>query len=109
MGFWFRGQCEDLLIGVRGKVKPFRQQKTNFYESEVFELDECHQCKAGRHSQKPHHFRELISTAVKVSFENPKKLELFARSRDGFFPDYEYEGWDVWGNQVNNSIDIFHT
>lgn len=109
MGFWFRGQCEDLLIGVRGKVKPFRQQKTNFYESEVFELDECHQCKAGRHSQKPHHFRELISTAVKVSFENPKKLELFARSRDGFFPDYEYEGWDVWGNQVNNSIDISHT
>lgn len=41
-----------------------------------------------------------------VSFEKPKKLELFARSRAGFFPDYEYEGWDVYGNQVNNSIDI---
>lgn len=95
MGYWFRGQVEHLLLGVKGKVKPFRMQVANFYQS-----------KAGKHSQKPHHFRELISKAVQVSFEHPKKLELFARSREGFFPDYEYEGWDVYGNQVNNSIDI---
>lgn len=106
MGFWFRGQCEHLLLGVKGKVKPFRQQKGNFYESEEFEMDECYQCKAGKHSQKPHYFRELISEAVKISFNEPNKLELFARSREGFFPDYEYEGWDVFGNEVNNSISI---
>lgn len=106
MGFWFRGQCEHLVLGVKGKVKPFRQQKSNFYESEVFELDECYQSKVGRHSQKPHHFRELINNAVKISFDEPKKLELFARSREGFFPDYEYDGWDVYGNQVNNSIEL---
>lgn len=95
MGFWFRGQTEHILVGVRGKVKSFRMQAPNFY-----------QCKVGKHSQKPHYFRELISKAVEVSFDDPKKLELFARSRDGFFPDYEYEGWDVYGNQVNNSITI---
>lgn len=104
MGYWFRGQCEHLLVGVKGNVKAFRQQKANFFESKEFELDECHQSKAGKHSQKPHYFRELISTAVEVSFNEPKKVELFARSRDGLFPDYEYEGWDVYGNQVNNSI-----
>jgi len=104
MGYWFRGQTEHLLLGVKGNVKAFRQQKANFYESEVFEVDECHQSKAGKHSQKPHYFRELIDKAVSVSFPEPKKLELFARSREGLFPDYEYDGWDVYGNQVNNSI-----
>lgn len=106
MGYWFRGQCEDLLVGTKGKVKAFRQQRANFYESEIFELDECHQCKVGKHSQKPHYFRDLIETAVKVSFPEPKMLELFARSREGLFPDDEYLGWDVYGDQCNNSIKI---
>ncbi len=95
MGYWFRGCCEHILMGVKGQVKAFNMQRENFYESGV-----------GSHSQKPHYFRELISTAVKVSFEHPQKLELFARSREGFFPDYEYEGWDVYGNEVNNSIKL---
>lgn len=95
MGYWFRGSCEHLLLGVKGKVKPFNMQKENFFESRV-----------GKHSQKPHYFRELISKAVVVSFETPIKLELFARSREGMFSDYEYEGWDVYGNQVNNSIKL---
>lgn len=95
MGFWFRGQTEHILLGVKGKVKPFRMQVANFYQTKV-----------GKHSQKPHYFRELISKAVLKSFDEPKKLELFARSREGFFPDYEYEGWDVYGNEVNNSIEI---
>ncbi len=104
MGYWFRGQCEHLLLGIKGTVKAFRQQRANFYESEVFELDEYYQSKTGKHSQKPHYFRELIETAVKVSFSTPVKLEMFARSRDGLFSDDEYKGWDVYGNQVNNSI-----
>jgi len=104
MGYWFRGQCEHLLLGIKGNVKAFRQQKANFYESEVFELDECYQSKAGKHSQKPDHFRILINNAVQVSFEEPKKLELFARSREGLFSDDEYIGWSVYGNQCNNSI-----
>src|ERR1700733_14617880 len=65
MGYWFRGQCEHLLLGVRGKVKPFRMQVSNF-----------HQTKVGKHSQKPHYFRTLIETAVNKSFDNPARLEL---------------------------------
>lgn len=93
MGYWFRGQVEHLVLGVKGNVKAFRQQKANF-----------HQSKAGAHSQKPHHFRELINEAVKVSFEDPVKLELFARDRNDLFPDYEYQGWDVYGNECKKSI-----
>lgn len=92
-GYWFRGVTEHVLFGVRGDVSAFRSGKPNF-----------HDCKSGKHSQKPHHFRQLIAEVVLASFPEPKKLELFARSREGFFPDYEYEGWDVYGNQVNNSI-----
>jgi N6-adenosine-specific RNA methylase IME4 len=98
MGYWFRGQCEHLILGVKGNVKAFRQQKANFYESEVFEFDECYQTKVGRHSEKPHYFRGLIENAVKVSFANPVKLEMFARKRS--------DGWDVFGNQVEESIVI---
>ena len=106
LGYWFRGQCEHLIVATKGNPKAFRQQVCNFYESE-FDLlpdDHVHQQKCGKHSQKPHYFRELISKAVAVSFTEPKKLELFARSRAGFFPDYEYQGWHVYGNEVNNSI-----
>lgn len=94
-GFWFRNQIEDLLVGTKGKVKPFNLQKANII-----------QCMYGRHSQKPQQFRELINEAVANSFETPVKLELFARSRDGLFPDDEYKGWNVWGNQCNNSVQL---
>lgn len=95
MGYWFRGYTEHILLGVKGSPKAFKSLSKNIYDSKV-----------GKHSQKPHYFRQLISDSVKKSFNEPKKLELFARSREGFFPDYEYEGWDVFGNQVNNSIQI---
>ncbi len=95
MGFWFRGQTEHLVMGVKGKVKPFRSHVRNILR-----------LKLGEHSQKPQYFRDVITDLCTRSFDEPKKLELFARSRAGFFPDYEYEGWDVYGNQVNNSISI---
>lgn len=107
MGYWFRGQCEHLLVATKGNPKAFRQQVCNYFESEYdLKDDHVHQQKVGRHSQKPSQFRNLISTAVQVSFSEPKKLELFARTREGMFGDLEYEGWDVYGNQVNNSIEL---
>ncbi len=82
MGFWFRGQTEHLLLGVKGKVNAFRIQKANFI-----------QCKAGAHSTKPIEFRILIDLVDL----NPK-IELFARQKT--------PGWDVWGNEVESDIDI---
>lgn len=93
MGYWFRGQTEHLLLGVKGKVKPFYMQVPNFY-----------QCKVGKHSEKPHYFRELIVKSSNKVFENPNRLELFARDKAGLFPTDHLNGWDVYGNEVSNSI-----
>lgn len=94
-GYWFRGVTEHILFGVRGDVSAFRSGKENF-----------HECRSGKHSQKPHYFRQLISDVTKEAFTEQKKIELFGRSREGFFPDYEYVGWDVYGNQVNGSVNL---
>lgn len=106
-GYWFRGCTEHIVFGVRGNVKAFRSG-----------IDNLHLHKSGKHSQKPDFFRKMIfdvTSKMRVGKEESedegirmeiKRLEIFARSRDGFFPDVEYEGWDVFGNQVNNSISL---
>ena len=86
LGYWFRGQTEHLILATKGKVKATRMQIPNF-----------HQCKAERHSQKPQYFRGLAEQcAAKLGFEN--KLEMFARNSS--------EGWDVFGDEVENSIEL---
>jgi site-specific DNA-methyltransferase (adenine-specific) len=82
MGFWYRGQVEQLLLGVRGKVKAFRIQKPNFIQS-----------KAGNHSQKPREMREL----VEMCGLSPR-LELFATE--------QVDGWDCIGDAVDGE-DIY--
>ena len=82
MGFWYRGQVEILLMGIKGKIKAFRIQKSNFIQAKCY-----------KHSQKPDEFYERIEN----SKLNPK-IELFARRKR--------DGWDVWGNEVNNDIEI---
>lgn len=93
MGNWVRVQEEILLVGIKGAVKPFGNQEKNIYKHQICD-----------HSAKPHFFRKLVERLASKSFSELNKLELFARTRDGMFGDYEYEGWDVFGNQVNNSI-----
>ena len=97
MGNYLRTQTEFILIAVKGKIKPFGHQEKNIYKHKI-----------GKHSQKPVFFRDLVSLLSDKSFGygNSVKLELFARSREGMFPDIEYEGWDVFGNEVNNSIKL---
>jgi len=84
MGFWWRGQCEHLLFGTKGKIKAFRMQEPNFIQAKV-----------ERHSQKPQVFRELIERATPSLLY---KLELFAREKK--------DGWDVWGNEVDSDISL---
>lgn len=82
MGFWFRGQVEELWLGVRGKVKAFRLQIPNFIQS-----------KAQKHSQKPNEARRIIEmTNLKP------RIELFARQAT--------DNWDVWGNEVKSDIEL---
>lgn len=84
MGYQFRGHTEHLLFGVRGKVKAFRSLEHNIKKLPV-----------GKHSEKPNEFRKMIEN---VAGHLGNKIELFARKK--------YDGWDVWGNEVENSINI---
>jgi site-specific DNA-methyltransferase (adenine-specific) len=77
MGFWFRGQTEDLLVGVRGKVKAFRSQQRNVILSE-----------SEGHSRKPEAFRSLIETASSKMTQQ-RRIELFATKKS--------EGWTSIG------------
>jgi len=82
MGFWFRGQVELCLFGIKGDIHAFRCQKPNFIQSKV-----------RLHSQKPDEFYELIEHITP-----PPRIELFARSKRN--------GWDSWGNQVKSDIKL---
>ena len=77
MGFWYRGQVEQLLLGVRGQVKAFRIQKPNFIQTKV-----------RNHSQKPAEMRELVDAC-----NLEPKLELFATEK--------IDSWDCVGNAIN--------
>lgn len=76
MGNYFRGQVEVLLVGTKGKLKPFHCQKANFLQTKV-----------GKHSKKP---REIYGLLESLDL-NPK-IELFARERR--------EGWDAVGLEL---------
>ena len=79
MGFWFRGQCEICLLGIKGKIKAFRCQKPNFIQSKVSE-----------HSRKPEEFFKLIDPII------PRPaIELFARDKR--------VGWSSWGEESNRN------
>lgn len=80
MGYWFRGQVEVCLLGVRGNVKAFRSQRPNFIQSKI-----------GHHSKKPYEMYGIIE-----SLELGPKIELFAR--------HKRVGWDAWGNQLPREI-----
>lgn len=81
IGFWFRGQHELLLLGVKGKPpSPIEADRM----SSVFEA------KTGKHSQKP----ECVYNMIEKSWGSLSKIELFARNTR--------TEWDSWGNQVDS-------
>lgn len=73
LGYWFRGQTEHIILGVKGNVKAWRQQTPNFHDSEwTIGDDQCYQSRSGKHSQKPAYFRDMISQAVAVGKKNSR-------------------------------------
>jgi len=86
MGWWFRGQTEHLLLGIRGNVKAFRLQEANFL-----------QIKSLRHSEKPEEFRAMIERAT-ANMPVRRRLEMFARKR--------VKGWHVFGNEIEGGIKL---
>ena len=83
MGYWTRGGAECALLAVRGKPKSVCKSIRQVRDEPV-----------GEHSEKPGIFRDDI---VKLCGDLPR-LEMFARTAPA--------GWDVFGNEVESSIDI---
>ena len=86
MGYWCRGQHELLLIGRRGSFAPPAQETRR---SSVISHRRM------KHSRKPEEVAEMIDQ----QFPQATKIELFARRTR--------QGWDVWGNQVEQSAPLF--
>lgn len=85
MGYWFRGQHELLLVGIRGKFSP---PLPSLRIGSVFVEGR------GIHSKKPDKIRRYIS----LWYPNKNKLEIFAREKA--------LGWDVFGNEVKSDVEI---
>ncbi|WP_404824887.1 methyltransferase-A70 family protein [Myroides odoratimimus] len=56
----------------------------------------------GRHSEKPNEIRKRI---VRL-FGDVPRLKLFARQNSSENTENIFDGWDVFGNQVDSSIAI---
>lgn len=75
---------EFLILARRGKMPKVKRVDSTWWQVK----------RQKRHSQKPVFFHELIESVT----DSPR-LEMFARN--------QREGWDVFGNEVENSISIF--
>jgi N6-adenosine-specific RNA methylase IME4 len=67
MGYWFRGQHELLLVGVRGEVSP---PEPALRISSVFR-----EARTGQHSEKP----ECVYRALEAMFPDRVKGEMYQR------------------------------
>lgn len=80
VGYWVRGASELLLIGVRGKARPPRQNFVGLLAKRII------------HSRKPADIYEYAET-----LPGPR-IELFARKKR--------PGWASWGNEVESDLEI---
>jgi site-specific DNA-methyltransferase (adenine-specific) len=85
LGRWTRGNSECCLIATKGKPK----RKSASVSQLIFSP-------LRKHSQKPDEAREKIIELMGGG--SLKRLELFAREKA--------EGWDIWGNELQNDVII---
>lgn len=83
MGYWTRSNAEICLLATKGKPKRFSKNVQQVILSHREE-----------HSKKPDVTRERI---VALAGDLPR-IELFARQST--------PGWDVWGNEVDSTIQL---
>ncbi len=94
MGYWFRGEHEHLLVGVKGKFSP---------PSPQLRVSSMLHQKRTKHSKKPNIIREWIN----LWYPDKSKLELFARkSENVLFEDKSWKSWDIWGNECSSDIEL---
>ena len=83
VGYYTKSNTEIALLGVKGKMKPVSN-----YVSQVIVSEK------EQHSKKP----EIVRDKIVELFGDLPRIELFAREKAS--------GWDAWGNEISNSIDL---
>jgi N6-adenosine-specific RNA methylase IME4 len=83
MGFYTRQGTENCLIAIKGKPKVIKHNVRNLVVA-----------KAREHSRKP----DCVRGRIKRLMGDLPRIELFARSKA--------EGWDAFGNEIEDSIYI---
>ena len=83
LGFWTRGNAELCLFATRGHPK---RKSAGIHQFIISPIEQ--------HSKKPDITREKI---IALMGDIPR-IELFARQ--------ETAGWDTWGNETKNSIEL---
>lgn len=82
-GRWTRGNAELCLLATKGKPKRLSAKVRQIVHTPI-----------EKHSKKPDEVRNRI---VELVGDLPR-VELFAR--------HKTDGWDVWGNEIENDVEI---
>lgn len=82
LGWYFRGQTEHVVFAVRGRLPVNTKRYSTLFHAPLT-----------KHSEKPSSLYSLIEEQ-----SPPNYLELFARNKR--------LGWDTWGNEVKNDIEL---
>ena len=80
------GNVELCLLGVKGNPNSWRINKS---------IKQLVKAERTKHSKKPDEVRKRI---VELLGTDKKRIELFAREK--------VDGWDTWGNECNNDIEL---
>jgi len=91
LGYWTRSNSELCLLATKGKPKRINKNISQIILAEK-----------QKHSAKPPEVRKRI---VKLMGDLPR-IELFARKENTLFELEDWKGWDVWGNEVKNDIEL---
>ena len=74
---------EFLILGRKGKMPKVKRIDTTWWNIK----------RTNKHSKKPEFFQELIETV-----SHAPRLEMFARRKR--------VGWDIWGNELENDVEL---
>lgn len=92
MGYYTRANAEIVLLFTKGKSLT-RTAK---------DVPQVLIAPRGRHSEKPDEIRKRI---VRL-FGDVNRVELFARQNSSVPDEDTFKAWDVFGNEIDNSITI---
>jgi site-specific DNA-methyltransferase (adenine-specific) len=82
---WTNKCCEMCLLATKGVMHSYLQDKT---------ISQLVKAQRTKHSEKP----AVVAENIVKMFPQYNRIELFARDAK--------PGWDVWGNEIQNSIEL---